>query len=151
MQSKLNIAIVTGNAMMTKFMQAADMFEPWKVLGKLTNIVVTLDEVPTDEQLQKLQDTIKQGFEKDKERVSFVYIVDCEGRDHTIEPYVDLSVKAISNGEQWGMFDENLRKYGLVVETDNYRALKSVKTPYRIHNERGVTLATELGTLNKES
>jgi hypothetical protein len=108
MKSSATLMVISGNKMMTKFMQAADVFEESKVLGTVKYITANYkeDEKLTLERAAKIIDATKQALEED-EVVSFVHLMGIQIGKKVIKnqgeiiPYINKEVRCISNGEKW--------------------------------------------------
>ena len=100
----LDCIAVHGTARITQFMQAADVFEPWKVFAQPARYAVTLKPDCTD--AQAIQD-VKRLLEAAGERVVAVFVP-----SHPETCWRDASVRAISHGTHWGLLDDCLHYYG---------------------------------------
>lgn len=93
----------------TKLMQAADVFEPFKVL-MADEIVLDVDASrDVSESISK----IRKQFDIDKRRWELIAIWRPEDTDGA---WRDENVKVLSTGESWMMFDEWLKVKGFCSE-----------------------------------
>lgn len=95
--------IVFQDVTMTNIMQNADCFERFKVMLKGSPLLVTTS-TPFADFVQRMQ-TIK-------DTVAPIAIRD----DGTGEQWIDETVKVVSTGHSWVMFDKYLKAYGFKVE-----------------------------------
>lgn len=93
--------IVVMDVARTEFMQAADVFEPFKVLARVCR--AELDDV---EKFRAGVDAIRKGFEQADKNMRVVAIEDpleCRWL------WQDETVKVVSNGTNWRTLDELLQ------------------------------------------
>ena len=104
--NELLVVAVFGDENTTRFMQDADVFEPFKIIAKPTKLVLALKEGCTKTRaLNDLRDLL----EKSGQRVAAVFIpYDPEGA------WRNEAVRVISDGTKWGMLDDCLDAYGFV-------------------------------------
>lgn len=134
MESSAKIMIISGNKMITKFMQAADCFEKSKVIGNLQilNISYKKNEKVTLQRAGKIINEIKKELEKE-DIVSFVHVMEVTNGNVTIKnkgeviPYINKEVRVISDGHNWFMFHKFIESHtNLKVITDNYMFVTGV-------------------------
>ena len=108
MKSSATLMIISGNKMMTKFMQCADTFEQGKVLGEVNIITVNYkeNEKLTLKRAELIIYATKKALE-DSEVVSFVHLVEIKIGNKIIKnqgeilPYINKEVRIISDGSKW--------------------------------------------------
>lgn len=109
-KSKIIYTIVSGDEMMTKFMQAAAVFEKGKVVGTKKTITFSLEE-GTPATLERVRSTMKHSvdaFKQTGELLTFMHFEcfingeEVVYNDGTVTPYVDKEVRVISDGKNWG-------------------------------------------------
>jgi len=115
---EISCVAVHGDAKHTAFMQAADVFEPFKVLASATRYTLTLKAGCSD---QKAVADLKRLLEADNQRVVAVFIPgSSEGA------YRDESVRVVSDGRFFRTLDDILESFfykegSSVVKSGNYR------------------------------
>lgn len=96
---------------MTKFMQAADMFEKFKVAyGGTLDLEVTLDGTKT------LASVIQHLRDKDDHTKGYRLIA-AFVPGVPADSWIDETIKAISTGTKWGLFADFLAQVGFVKPT----------------------------------
>ena len=123
MEKEPKCLIIMIDEKMTKLMQAADMFEPWKVVAAPMLIA---ENVPTD----------KLTAEFKSELLFF-------GDYNTGETIFRKDVKVISNGTKWAVLRDFLQSRGWDVETDEHLFLTKVT----LANEPGDITSPEINGL----
>ena len=104
--SELHIIAVFGDEFTTRFMQAADVFERFKVIAKPVELALTLKKGCTKS--QALGD-VKDLLVKSGQRVAAVFIPhDPEGA------WRDKAILSISDGTKWCTLNDCLDAYGFV-------------------------------------
>lgn len=134
MESSAKIMVISGDKMITKFMQCADVFEESKVIGNLhiLNISYKKNEKVTLQRAGKLIDEIKKGLEE-KEIVSFIHVMEVTNGNVTIKnrgevlPFINKNVRVISDGHNWFMFHKFIESHTeLKVITNQYMFITGV-------------------------
>lgn len=132
---KANFVIIAGKNLINNFMQCADLFEKGKVVGKIEELSIDFecDESKKWENIEKMIDGIKMALIEAKRNVSFIHLLnistdECEWKNTKCfaKPYYDKSVRIISNGHEFFMLDEFIRKLGLKCETDEWRFITKI-------------------------
>jgi len=59
--------MIIQDTRMTRFMQAADMFERWKVIGITVLCPIDLEQEPTKELVTKMVENLKSYYESNKD------------------------------------------------------------------------------------
>jgi len=137
MNKKIEIKIlaVSGQSLLTKFMQAADVFEDSKVLGtpKILIVKYKAGEKISTKRAADLINFIKQSLEKNEEIVSFIHILEIqEGKKirknkGELAPFVNKDVRCISDGKKWGLLSKYIElNTNLKVITDENMFITSV-------------------------
>jgi hypothetical protein len=108
--SKIAIRIVAKDAVKTRFMQAADVFEPFKVLID-PNPLDMSGELKPGETEETVATKIRKAVDSNGGQFSVVAIL-CGGYS-----WRDPSVKVISTGYQWELFDRYLTSIGFPYES----------------------------------
>lgn len=121
--------VICGDSKITKFMQAADVFEKSKVVASVQKISVEYKEDIdlTIEYAGKIIEKIKEELEEQGQLVVFIHldsiIVDDVVTENMgdIPPYINKSIRAISDGEHWIMLHDILERLGVKVQyNENY-------------------------------
>lgn len=103
---------------MTAFMQAADLFEDFKVISQINNLDIHFKdgEEVTYERAAKLLNNIVEGIRSINEIPVFVHLVAITGEDTILKnkklkvPYYrDEKIKVISSGHSWFMLDDFIK------------------------------------------
>lgn len=100
---KATIVVVHGNKRLDEFMHVTDVFEPFKVLGTITELDAVLTDAGT---LMKAIDCIKAGLEEQGDRVSAVF-----ARGEAEAAWADPKVTVLSTGKKWVLMRELLKAY----------------------------------------
>lgn len=103
---KTAIRIIAKDVVKTRFMQAADIFEPFKVVVDLNPLDMTAELKPgeTDESVAT---KIRRAIDSNAEGKYAVIAIHCGGYF-----WRDPTVKVISTGYQWGLFNSYLATLG---------------------------------------
>jgi hypothetical protein len=126
---------ISGDKMHSDFMQACDVFEKSKVLGELQKITITVkdDVVISEEYVRAVMANTIAAMNHAKRVLSFLHFEYYEQNDTTISnsgsitPYVNKEVRMISNGHNFFLLDEFIRRStGLKVITDEHRFVQAV-------------------------
>lgn len=133
MALKAHFYIVMGDLRITKFMQAADMFEKDKVIGEIVKFYVEFKEEEkriTFARCERLIEKMAELFPK-KYIVSLIHLDYIEegdvirlNREGKCAPYINKSVRVISDGHNWYMFHELLKKLKINFELDEHCFVK---------------------------
>lgn len=101
---------------MSELMQAADVFERWKVVGKsiVVNFEVEDGVEITPEYLTRCIEFILEAGESSGHIVSVVSHV-----GNGTEPYINPSVKVVSDGRSWKTLHDTLISYGIPHTTND--------------------------------
>lgn len=122
---KIYVDIIHGDKKRDAFMHACDVFENSKVLGDYDALVVTAEE---DAKLDELCDNLKDAYEKCGRIVSFVSIKRVDDTfTNDYKRYIRPETSAISNGNNWGLFRDVLKKIGYEAETNENMRVTSAK------------------------
>lgn len=132
--NKLIVMTVAGDAKMTQFMQAADVFEQFKVLGERHDVTLTFadDVEPDTERINKTILSLREAFEKSGKIVSFIGALALM-RGKTTEAYPDSTpywndkVITVSSGTKYFMLADLLRHTGWEVEEAKHGLLYITK------------------------
>lgn len=125
MKNEIKFLAIYGNKDITLIMQACDMFDPSKTYGELHDIKIILsDKKITKKTIEKTILLLKETLEKTKNNVIFICYL---GEDFKVKPYINRSIRMISNGERFFMFDDFLRYMGFEVITSKHRFINEVK------------------------
>lgn len=109
----LEFVTIYGQKIMTDMMQAVDMFESWKVVGKVRTIVITHeDESLPPERIEFIIRSLKSALEQTGHIVSLIYYPN-------VTPYINERVKVVSDGNKWGVLHNLLTKIGVPHTTDD--------------------------------
>jgi hypothetical protein len=119
--------VIAGRKDIDDFMKAADLFHG-KNLGEIETITISYKESETLslERMEKLIPVLKEGFEKTGQIVSFIHLISIRNNDNItlnsiVKPYVDKSVREISNGKKSFVFKHFIEAYTpFKCETDEY-------------------------------
>lgn len=103
----VDFVLIAGDKKLDKMMHSFDVFEPFKALADITQMVITLKNKPTDKKLEEIFNAIREGYEKQDIRVVALF---CPG--NKVGAYLDTTVKVISNGKKFGMLADALKAYG---------------------------------------
>jgi hypothetical protein len=107
-ERKIHVVVIIADRQLTKFAQAADVFEPWKVLGRSISLTATL----------KPDCTVERAV-GDVRRI----LESVDGNNHVVAAFVpgslkgayrDPSVRVVSNGKTWQTLDDMLKDFGWV-------------------------------------
>lgn len=128
---------IAQDIMLTKWMQAADLFDKSRVITtEAQTLTVDFDEreeidLSKGEQIlnvlsSKFNEAIK------TEKLVLLHLISVQNNNvvylnNKVKPFIDKSVRELSNGNIWGMFDDFLKNLNLKVETDKYRFIKNVE------------------------
>jgi hypothetical protein len=133
MPIKAKFLMISGKKNLTQFMQAADLFEKSKVLGGLEVFTVTFKEEEvkvTFTQCERLIQKMVECFPKEY-LLSFLHLHSIIEEDKILlnvnlkcKPYINKSVRTISNGHYYGIFPTILKELGISVETDKHLFIK---------------------------
>lgn len=143
MEIKINMTAIVGNKKQNDFMHFADVFERGKILGDILNFTITCEakdvfDSEFEKTLKSSCEFSRQSFEKSDCIVTYVGINnisfdDDQGHNvilnRTILPYIRPGVQTISNGKEFGLFDNFLKQkhFGYIVQTSQYRHVLGVK------------------------
>lgn len=122
---KIIIDAIVGEKKRNDFMHACDVFESFKHLGEYMCLKATASEgfVPSE-----FIEKVKKQFESGDVNVIFISIKSIDGTlNKDYPPYIKPGVSSISNGHQFGLFDNMLKSLGYTVETDQSRKVLSAK------------------------
>jgi hypothetical protein len=134
-KSTIKFLVIIGEAKMTKMMQAFDMFEPSKVLGEIKEIVFSLEDgiLADEERVRKTLQNSEWIFKEAGKQLIFMHFISYTNdnvtvsNNGTITPFFDKTVRCISNGNQFFMFDDFIRNYTrLEVKTNEHRFIECV-------------------------
>jgi hypothetical protein len=125
---------ISKDPTLTTFMQAADMFENFKVLGKQLNICYKIED---EEPLTDLQgyfiithQTMLKEFGKNLVFGYIQQIVIDENaiiKNNIIPPYFDKNISVISTGQKWGLLVDLVKSFKeLTFEEAELRKIKSI-------------------------
>ena len=108
----MRIALVFKDTKITKFVQDADMFEPFKVLVQNTHAILTVNSW-SEEQTHAIRKA-SEGSE--------YTLVACFGID--VVYWIDPEVKVVSTGTHWGLIEDYVNFYqrDLALENDKNSA-----------------------------
>ena len=126
----------------TKFMQACDIFESYKVAAALLEINYVLEDVK-EETLDGLRNYFQHGLALAKiefeDKLVFCHIQQVQQGDVKIEntsviPIVDPNVSIVSDGENWGLLVNHVKHFckGIEIEEVEIRKIKSMTWPQLI-------------------
>lgn len=127
------LLIISGDKLMTEFMQCADVFEKSKVLGTVKYIDVSYKkgEIASLERVSLLIDAIEKVLIESKKIVSFIHVVEIKNGNVVIKntgeitPYINKDVRCISDGYKWGLLSDLIESTGLKVITDEHKFIVS--------------------------
>lgn len=105
-KTKVTVNIIVGDRFQDEFMHRADVFEPFKHLGN----IFSLEMEGEGEVDQRLVDSMKRILEREY-FVTAIWVA-----SNPKLRYVDWSVKAISDGEKWGLLAPYLKMFGIEQE-----------------------------------
>lgn len=114
-----NLIAILGNTFMTKLMRAADLFEDFKAVGRITTITVEYKEGEdvTLERAGKLIEKAVEAIEQAGEIPIFVHLISIVGDDMIIlnkklkvPYYCHEKYRVISDGRKWYTLDEFMSK-----------------------------------------
>jgi len=125
--------LIAGDARLTAFMKAADVFEDGKVLGEVEQVIVNYKE-DIELTLERAALPIQEVAKAEEKRyiISLFHLISIQQanvismNDGRIKPYVNKAVRIISIGVNWFLLDDYLRYLGFTVETDERRFIKNV-------------------------
>ncbi len=103
---KQTVVVISGEKRLDDFMHAADVFESFKAVAK-----VTAYELDTNEKWDPVHTIkcLKEAAENTGQRVVAIFYP-----GNPAGAYLDTTVKCISDGQQWGMLDKVLAYYNYV-------------------------------------
>jgi hypothetical protein len=132
MKSSVTIMVISGNKMMTHFMQCGDVFEKSKVLGTLRIITATYKEKANLERAAILIDATRKALENE-DVVSFIHVLEVTNGNITIKnqgeviPYINKDVRCISDGHKWFVLSDFIKsKTDLKVITNQHKFIIGV-------------------------
>lgn len=114
---------------MTDLMQAADVFESFKVVGRIRNteIIMTTEDPSVFKQTTMLK-LLASVHKSNKEEVAFFHVVSIRMGQHVIlndryRPYVKEGVGVVSDGDKWFLLTHFMIKIlsgtGITFEVNN--------------------------------
>lgn len=108
--------VIINKAKYTQFMQAADVFERWKVIASLNTFKLTYEDGVelTTERLATSRDAIVGAILAAGDKPVLVWF---PGYD--TEPFIDMTVKVISDGEHWTTLHKLLTQGGIPHRVDD--------------------------------
>ena len=128
-----------NNKLMTQWMQACDVFEPFKVVAEKLELhyVVETDEI------FDIRDFISKGLEFAKaefgDKIVYAHIQSVQRRDvkilnKSVIPIVDPEISVISDGKKWGLVVDEIKNLcdGLLIEEGEIRKIKSMSWPQHL-------------------
>jgi len=128
---KIYATVIHGDKKITEFMQACDLFDNAKIIGKIDEI--TLDIKPgvnlaENSYLRSVVENLKNAYEHAGHNVAFVHIVHVQddniivlNNKGNVKPYINKKIRQISDGKKSFIFEEFLKRIGIKVETDEHR------------------------------
>ena len=126
------------NSSMTKFMQACDIFEPFKVAAVLLEINYVLENASTkSKSIEELREYFDEGIKLARVEFGndlvFCHIQQVQQDDIKIEntsvvPFVVPNVSVVSDGEEWGLVVNHIKHFckGIKIEEGELRKIKSL-------------------------
>ena len=105
---------LSGNRRATKLMQDLDVFQPGKIVAHRNAY-----SVHSSAGYSGLENRVKEFLEAKGDIVAAVFVVLPDGKAATETAYIDRTVKVISDGFSWYLFQEFLVRYGLDVVCEN--------------------------------
>jgi hypothetical protein len=121
--------VIVGDTDITKLMQAADIFDKSKIIASIQKISVEYKEDVdlTIEYAGNIIEKIKNELEEEGHIVVFIHLESISIDDVVTEnmgdipPYINKSIRSISDGEHWVMLYDVLERLGVKVEyNENY-------------------------------
>lgn len=103
----MRISFVFSDKLMTKFMQHANVFEPFKVVVKNTHVILTVDAWGL-EQTEAIRDACEATNHG---------LVACYGIDQIY--WIDPKIKVVSTGTNWALVEEYVQHYQKELALDN--------------------------------
>jgi len=122
---QLELLVISGSAIMTKFMQSCDVFEKFKVIGAIRRMTITFKdgEVMYRKKMRDTIENLKESLENSevKELVTFIAIERLiDGKNITLHPTEDLyfnpEVIMVSDGTKFFMLRDFLKRMKYIVE-----------------------------------
>ena len=95
-------------------MQAADVFEPWKMIGHTYTVSGDTDMEITPEYLTKCINLIREAGEQ-----SGYIVASVSHSGHGTLPYINPKIKAVSSGKSWRLLTDLLDLYGVPHTTND--------------------------------
>lgn len=129
----MTLLMLFQNVRITRFMQAADVFEAGKVVITQKTCVAYTEIPVTIEHCQKMMEQIaiqQRTADKDDLKPVVVHVVSFQNENtitlnnNLVAPFIDKSVRCVSDGENWGVLANMLRDIGVNVQTDQYMFIK---------------------------
>jgi hypothetical protein len=127
---KAKFIAISGDSFVNQIAKACDIFDDGKIVATFTNIEATFkeDEIVDFERCGKLIEVIRQYFES-KQVVALVHLKCIMDGNKTIfnnaiEPYINKSVREISDGQKYTMFHGILSNLGISFELTEYMYIK---------------------------
>lgn len=123
------LLIISEDSKINAFMNACDVWEKGRVLGKLQEINIDYSTKKTLKDSPIIINYVKEAFEQAGNIVSFVHLVKLSSNKEIINkkhlPYINKEVRTISDGRKWFMFHKWLIKYGFKITINNELFIES--------------------------
>lgn len=110
---KFTINVISGDRALDRLMHAADLFESFKRLGNCWSVEVECVDPKT------VVDRLVGSFDGQNDQI--LTAVWCAERPEV--RWIDWSVKAVSNGQQWFVLETYLKQFG-ITNTDAVRLVE---------------------------
>lgn len=117
---KAKFIVISGESLINKFIKAVDAFDGGKIVAQISEIYISYkeEEKVSFERLEKLIPVIKEQLES-KEVVALIHLhsIIYENNktlfNNEVEPYINKSVREISDGKNHVMFYKILQKLSI--------------------------------------
>lgn len=139
MDKKLEIAvtfiIIHGDVRLSAFMNTADVWSVGTHLGDIHNYCVTLKDGydHSFENMEKDKKAMIGAIEQLGDKVIFAHTLRIKTPDAILlnnnktKPYLDKSIRIVSNGKSFFMMDDFLKYMGIEHQCDEHRFITEIK------------------------
>ena len=131
----VKILLILTPKMISRFMQAADVFDNGKVIGEIKEISIDFKEgeIVDFSRIEKLFPVLKTAFESESQyQVQLIHAEQIESEDNILKnnkkllPYFNPKVRQISDGSKFFLFCDFLKNLGFEVETTQDMYIKNL-------------------------